>query len=85
LQGLGTAPSSPFAEGEIISLFNFAQRNMFFFAAILPKRTERITSMYKNKGATYQGNPLVCLCEKFVFVLFLGYVAARKRTKKNGE
>jgi hypothetical protein len=25
--------------------FNFAQRNMFFFAALCPKRTERIISM----------------------------------------
>ena len=39
--------------------------------AYFPKeRTERIISMYKNKGATYVGNSLVCLCEKIVSVLF---------------
>ena len=50
--------------------------------AYFPKeRTERIISMYKNKGATYVGNSLVCLCEKIVSVLF--EQGAAKRTKNS--
>jgi hypothetical protein len=41
----GAKPSSLVATSETLqSPFDFAQRNMFFFAAILPKRTERIFS-----------------------------------------
>jgi hypothetical protein len=46
----GAKPSSLVATSEIPQTpFNFAQRNMFFFAATCPKRTETVFSMY-HKG-----------------------------------
>jgi hypothetical protein len=44
-RGLGAASPSRARRRETLQTpFHFAQRNMFFFAAILPKRTERIFS-----------------------------------------
>ncbi|MBE6675455.1 MAG: hypothetical protein E7594_01300 [Ruminococcaceae bacterium] len=57
---------------------------LVLFAAILPKRTETVFSHKQQRELPKQGSSLIYYVEVFLSVLFLGYVAARKRTKKNG-
>ena len=65
---------------------NAPQNGLFgsFWASLLKKNGNGFLTQHPKKKELPKVTPFVFYVEKILSVLFLGYVAARKRTKKNG-